>query len=60
MIRQKNDKNDSTNLIFNAITNPVLVYVKIVMTLFLVIIHLKSKIFNETLSDSTSIFIIIL
>jgi len=26
------------------------------MTLFLVIIHLKSKIFNETLSDSTSIF----
>ena len=39
IIRQKNDKNDSTNLIFNAITNPVLVYVKILMTLFLIIIH---------------------
>ena len=52
IIRQKNDKNDSTNLIFNAITNPVLVYVKILMTLFLIIIHLKLNYFSQKSSTS--------
>ena len=43
---------NSNRLVFTSLTNPVLVYVKILMTLFLILIHLKSKIFNQKLDDS--------
>jgi hypothetical protein len=41
------EKEFSKKLVFNSLTNPVLVYVKILMTLFLILIHLKSKLFNQ-------------
>ncbi len=40
------NKGLTDKLVFDSLTNPVLVYVKIVMTLFLIVIHLKSKIFT--------------
>jgi hypothetical protein len=42
------DNESTTNkLVFTSLTNPVLVYVKLLMTLFLIVIHLKSKIFDS-------------
>ncbi len=40
------NKGLTDKLVFDSLTNPVLVYVKILMTLFLIVIHLKSKIFT--------------
>lgn len=46
----------TNRLIFDSLTNPVLVYVKILMTLFLIVIHLKSKLFDyyEKIEASTT------
>lgn len=53
------DKSDNTNhhhqtknLVFSSLTNPVLVYVKILMTLFLILIHLKLKFFSDKVFET--------
>lgn len=38
---------DKRNNFASSLTNPVIVYVKVLMTLFLLLIHLKLKFFNE-------------
>lgn len=43
---QAQQSQSTKNILFSSLTNPVLVYVKILMTLFLILIHLKLKFFN--------------
>lgn len=49
---------DSESLVITSLTNPVLVYVKILMTLFLIVIHLKSRFLDsqklEAIGDTQS------
>lgn len=37
----------NSGLVFSSLVNPVVMYVKVLMTLFLVLIHLKLKFFTE-------------
>ena len=52
--QNNNNNNRTNNLVFSTLNNPVLVYVKILMTIFLIIIHLKLKFFSEKGSVSSS------
>ncbi len=45
-------KSLTDRLLFDSLTNPVLVYIKVLMTLFLAVIHLKSKIFETNYVDN--------
>jgi len=45
-------ESQTNKIVLNSLTNPVLVYVKILMTLFLVMIHLKLKFFSEKISET--------
>ena len=51
--QNNNNNNRTNNLVFSTLNNPVLVYVKILMTIFLIIIHLKLKFFSEKGSASS-------
>ena len=51
------DDNRTAGLVLSSLTNPIVVYIKVLMTLFLVLIHLKLKFFNAKNLNSHGIYL---